>query len=172
MAIPRNRAQQPVNRKRTFGECDTAVCQQIIGFLVTAFNSCKDKIPYLERDFTKPSMILPLQFNNDVIPYVYEPIMLDVLENNFVINWSRIIRSLLPMYAEDDGNSLAHSVSLYIFGIQDKGHHLRQLTYQMMFMQKPKEGFLMTFLSISCIHLPLVLTFITFVCCLTAIGHA
>ena len=130
--IPNNR-----NRKRTFSECDPVAHQQIVGFLVTAFNSCKDKIPFLERDFTKSSMILPTEYNNAVIPYVYEKPMLDVLERKGVINWNRNIRALLTMFADDDGNSLAHSVSLYIFGIQDKEHHLRQLIYQMMFMQKP-----------------------------------
>ena len=125
------------NRKRTFSECDPDARQQIVGFLAKAFNSCKDKIPYLERDFTKSSMILPTEYDYKVIKYVYDGLTLNFLEQNGVINWNRNIRAVLPIHADDDGNSLAHSVSLYIFGIEDKEHHLRQLTYQMMFMQNP-----------------------------------
>lgn len=131
-AIPRNSH----SRKRTFSECNQDAYQQIVGFLATAFKSCKDRIPYLERDFTKSSMILPTEYDDKVIKYVYDGPMLNLLEQSRIINWSRNIRAVIPIYAEDDGNSLAHAVSLYIFGIQDKEHHLRQLTYQMMFMQK------------------------------------
>lgn len=125
------------NRKRTFSECNPAAHQEIVGFLATAFKNCKDRIPYLQRDFTKSSMILPTEYDEKSIRYVYDQSMLNFLEQRAVINWDQNIRAVLPIYAEDDGNSLAHSVSLYIFGIQDKEHHLRQLIYQMMFMQKP-----------------------------------
>ena len=57
------------------------------------------------------------------------------MERKRVINWFPNARNMLPLYTEDDGNSMAHSVSLYIFGIHDREHHLRQLIYQMMFMQ-------------------------------------
>jgi len=48
---------------------------------------------------------------------------------------SRMLVTLLPLYTENDGNSMAHSVSMYIFGIHDREQHLRQLIYQMMLMQ-------------------------------------
>ena len=59
------------------------------------------------------------------------------MESKQIINWwYPDARKIFPVRVNNDGNSLTHSVTMYIFGIDDQERLLRQLIRQMMVMDK------------------------------------
>lgn len=125
-----------MNRKKTFSESNDDITAKLIEYIKKLFESVQDKLPFLERNATKSSMVLPIQYTSEIARYICDTRALQQLESGGIINWCRNIRCLTPLPVEDDGNSLAHAVSIYIYGIQDKAFYFRQLIYSLMFMNQ------------------------------------
>lgn len=125
-----------MNRKKTFSESNDDITAKLVENIKTIFESVQDKLPFLERNATKSSMVLPIQYTNEIAHYICDLRALQQLESGGIINWCRNIRCLTPLPVEDDGNSLAHAVSVYIYGIQDIAFYFRQLIYSFMFMNQ------------------------------------
>ena len=121
--------------KRTLSSTNGASTKTICDYIALQQESVQNKFPLLQRDVTKSTMVIPLQFSNDLLIFYIDEDVLKKLEQKKAINWCRYAQVLLPIWCEDDGNSLLHAISLYVFGVHDRNGTLRSLIYQMMFME-------------------------------------
>ncbi|XP_066914810.1 uncharacterized protein [Clytia hemisphaerica] len=122
------------NRKTTFDKCDKDACRNMQEIIFRAFTTSGYQ-HFMDAKFTSSTIMLPHGFTNNLIKYISDYSLLRSMEKKSAINWNPNVKPLLPVYVEDDGNSLIHSVSVYIFGLQDKAHILRQAIFQIMNME-------------------------------------
>ena len=124
--------------RRTLSSSNVNATEEIHAFIKIQQDSLKDHVPQLNRDVTKSSMILPEQYKEDTLRLCVDLKHLKVLEDEYHVNWCTGCRLLLPLEVQDDGNSLLHSLSLYMFGVHDRKYVLRQLLYQRLFLEGDK----------------------------------
>lgn len=126
--------------RRTLSSADPNSAGKIQDFLIKLLESIKNKIPFLNKDACKSTMVIPQQYTNKILSVCCAMEILRLLEQQKVINWFSFTKTLVPMHCENDGNSLLHAVSLYVFGVHDRKLVLRNMVYQLLFMENPKYG--------------------------------
>jgi len=128
--------------KRTLSSCNIEASKTINDYIKFQQDAMREKIPNLNYDVTKPSMLIPKQFDADDYKLFIDDDMLRSLTDQNLINWSSVCRSLIPVLTEEDvtKNSLWNAVSIYIFGVHDRKRVLRQLVYKRLFMEIEKDG--------------------------------
>lgn len=133
--------------KRTLSSCNIEASKKINEYVKFQQDAMREKIPNLNYDVTKPSMLIPKQFDAEDYKLFIDDDMLTSLTDQKLINWSSLCRSLIPVVTEEDAakNSLWNAVSIYIFGVHDRKHVLRQLVYKRLFMEIEKDGKLCCF---------------------------
>ena len=120
--------------KAIFDKCDEEACRNVQEIVLRAFNTSQHQ-HFMDTRFTSSTVMIEQGFTNNLIKYICNDSILRALEQKSAIHWNPYIKTMLPVFVEDDGNSLIHSVSVYIFGLQDKAHILRQAIFHIMSME-------------------------------------
>ena len=120
--------------KKTLSSTDTESVKKIVQYMDTQHKSVMNKIPFLKKDPFKSTMVIPHQYTEQTLAVCTDQHALSNLEVTKVINWCPNSRTFVPLICEDDGNSLLHAISMYVFGVHDRKLIMRSLVYQMVFM--------------------------------------
>lgn len=136
-------------RVRTFSSSNLHASKRIHEYISNQGRSQSREIN-LAREVTKSSMILPTlrknthDFDNGLARYtlglVADVSTLASLEEMNVINWCQHSRILIPLNTESDGNCLLHSLSIYIWGVHDRGVCLRTFLHHRLQAESKVDG--------------------------------
>ena len=126
--------------KRTFSECNLDSAQKLIDYVDYQKEAVKDEEPNFNREVVKSTIVMPIFFSKKAYALCVDRDILIDLEEAVVINWCHAIRNVVPLNIRRDNNSLCHAVSVYIFGVHDKNHTIRQLLYARLFTEEQDDG--------------------------------
>lgn len=129
----------PYVLKRTLSSANEKAAKCIYKYKYEQYLAQIDKVPVLNRDVIKSSMVIPLQYGIWQLLICTDEERLSYMQMERSINWCESARYLVPLITDMDGNCMLHSISTYIFGVQDKDQVFQKLLYQRLFMEK-EEG--------------------------------
>lgn len=126
--------------KRTFSECNLGSAEKLHDYIDFQKEAVKDEEPNFNREVVKSTIVMPNFFSKKAYALCVDKGILMDLEETAVINWCHSVRNLVPLNIRRDNNSLCHAVSVYIFGVHDKNHTIRQLLYARLFTEEQADG--------------------------------
>ncbi|XP_065650037.1 tumor necrosis factor alpha-induced protein 3 [Hydra vulgaris] len=114
--------------KKTLSSSSTSISNEIHNYIKfqTEFFLSND-MTHFDMDEKTSTVTIPNDIIQKNLKILCDEIKLEALVKNCDLNWCKYARPLCPINTENDGNSLLHSLSLYIFGVHDRYNYFRQI---------------------------------------------